>query len=68
MRNNNMMKDIDEAAIMWNKTKNPTYKDRWYKLVKDYFSYDKNSDDTYSPLRWNTRARKTRVQKTYGST
>jgi hypothetical protein len=27
---------IDEAANNWNKTKDPYYKDLWYKLVKEY--------------------------------
>ena len=29
-------KEIDEAANNWNKTKDPQYKDLWYKLVKEY--------------------------------
>jgi len=28
--------EIDEAAIMWNKTKDPYYRDLWYKLVKEF--------------------------------
>ena len=31
-----MMKKIDDAANMWNKTKDPQYKDLWYKLVKEH--------------------------------
>jgi hypothetical protein len=31
-----MQKKIDDAAIMYNKTKDPYYKDLWYKLVKEY--------------------------------
>ena len=31
-----VQKKIDEAAIMWNKTKDPYYKDLWYKLVKEF--------------------------------
>jgi hypothetical protein len=27
---------IDEIAILWNKTKDPKYKRKWYKLVKAY--------------------------------
>ena len=27
---------IDEAAIMWNKTKDQKYKDLWYKLIKEF--------------------------------
>ncbi len=28
-------KFLDEIAVMWNKTKDPKYKDQWYKLVKE---------------------------------
>ena len=34
------MKKIDDAAIMWNKTKDPQYKDLWYKLIKDNYGTD----------------------------
>mgnify|MGYP003672502335 CR=1 FL=1 len=30
------MNEIDNAAIMWNKTKDPKYKKLWYKLIKEY--------------------------------
>ena len=30
------MKEIDEAAVMWNKTRDPKYKDLWYKLIEEY--------------------------------
>jgi hypothetical protein len=29
-------KEIDEAANNYNKTKDPYYKDLWYKLVKEF--------------------------------
>ena len=29
-------KKIDDAANMWNKTKDPYYKDLWYKLIKEF--------------------------------
>ena len=29
-------KEIDEAANNWNKTKDPYYKDLWYKLIKEF--------------------------------
>ena len=29
-------KELDEAANNYNKTKDPQYKDLWYKLVKEY--------------------------------
>ena len=55
-------KDLDEIANKYNKTKDPKYKDQWYKLVKefangvDYFkrrtvsinSCHKNDDGTYT--------------------
>jgi hypothetical protein len=28
-------KDLDELANLWNKTKDPKYKELWYKLVKE---------------------------------
>ena len=31
-----MQKQIDEAANLWNKTKDPKYKTLWYKLIKDF--------------------------------
>ena len=31
-----MQNKIDDAANMWNKTKDPKYKDLWYKLIKEY--------------------------------
>ena len=30
-----MQKKIDDAAIMYNKTKDPYYKDLWYKLIRE---------------------------------
>ena len=29
-------REIDDLAIMWNKTKDQKYKDLWYKLIKEY--------------------------------
>ncbi len=31
-----MTKKLDEVAKLWNKTKNPVYKDLWYKFVKEF--------------------------------
>ena len=31
-----MQKKIDSIAILWEKTKDPKYKDLWYKLVKEF--------------------------------
>ena len=30
------LKKIDEAAKMWEKTKDPKYKDQWYNLIKEF--------------------------------
>ena len=37
------MKEINEAANMWNKTKDPKYKDLWYKLIKEYVERTTNT-------------------------
>ena len=31
-----ILKKIDDAANMWNKTKDSKYKDLWYKLIKEF--------------------------------
>ena len=31
-----MQKKIDDAANMWNKTKDSQYKDLWYKLIREW--------------------------------
>ena len=31
-----ILKQINEIANLWNKTKNPKYKDLWYKVVKEF--------------------------------
>ena len=42
-----MQNKIDEAAIMWNKTKDPKYKDLWYKFIKEY------ANGPHNTKRWN---------------
>ena len=37
-----LLKKIDEAANNWNKTKDPQYKDLWYKLIKEYVNGTNN--------------------------
>ena len=39
-----ILKKIDDAANKWNKTKDPQYKDLWYKLIREFadgFNYFK---------------------------
>ena len=38
------MKKIDELAILWKKTKNPKYKDEWYKYIKEWADGVNNSN------------------------
>jgi hypothetical protein len=40
-----ILKKIEDAAKQWNKTKDPYYKDLWYKLIKEF------ANGTYYPER-----------------
>jgi hypothetical protein len=60
-------KQIDEAAILWNKTKDPYYKDLWYSLIREW-SYGKNINNISSVVRWNVNKRETGFYSTNGST
>ena len=42
-----LLTKIDDAANMWNKTKDPKYKDLWYKLIKEF------NHGSYNTERWN---------------
>ena len=59
------LKQIDETAILWNKTKDLKYKRKWYRLIKEL--HDKNTGDTNITVRWNLGKRATRLQSTDGS-
>ena len=59
-------KQIDEAAILWNKTKDPKYKDLWYSLIRE--CYSENISNTNTTIRWNVNKREIGVQSTNGST
>ena len=39
-----MQKKIDELANLWNKTKDPKYKDAWYKHIKEWADGYNNSN------------------------
>ena len=39
-----ILNKINEAARQWNKTKNPYYKDLWYKLIKEWANGLNNSE------------------------
>ena len=47
MAQEKILKKIDDAANQWNKTKDPQYKDLWYKLIREF------ADGTYYTKRWN---------------
>jgi hypothetical protein len=47
MAQEQLLTKIDQAAIMWNKTKDTQYKYLWYKLIKE-FSYGSHNTE-----RWN---------------
>jgi hypothetical protein len=32
------MQKIDEVANLWEKTKDPKYKDEWYKLIRRFYN------------------------------
>jgi len=38
------MQKIDEVANLWEKTKDPKYKDLWYKYIKEYVNGLNNPD------------------------
>ena len=38
-----LSKKIDRAAVMWKKTRDPKYKELWYKLVKEWANGLNNS-------------------------
>ena len=46
-----LQEKIDKAANDWNRTKDPKYKDLWYKLIKEYV------DGPYNIQRWDVQSR-----------
>ncbi len=61
------LKKINEAANLWEKTKNPKYKDLWYKLVKEFANVqDVNNINTI--VRRDNVTRRIPIGKTNGRT
>ena len=60
------LEKINDLANLWEKTKNPKYKDLWYKLVKE-FANGKDISNTNSSTRRDVTKRKVRPIKTDGS-
>ena len=61
------LEKINESANLWEKTKNPKYKNLWYKLVKE-FANVQNVNNTNTIVRRNTNKRRVPISKTNGST
>ena len=60
------LEKINDLANLWEKTKDPKYKDLWYKLVKE-FANGKNINNINSSVRRDTSKRRVPVIKTDGS-
>ena len=61
------LEKINKVANLWEKTKNPKYKDLWYKLVKEFANVqDVNNINTI--VRRNASKRRVPISKTNGST
>ena len=60
------LKKITETAKMWEKTKNPKYKDLWYKLVKE-FANEQDVNNINTIVRRNSTKRRIPIGKTNGS-
>ena len=61
------LEKINESANLWEKTKNPKYKNLWYKLVKE-FANEQNVNNINTIVRRNTNKRRVPISKTNGST
>ena len=53
------LQKLDEVANLYNKTKDPKYKDQWYKLIEEFVNGINNTDRRI--VSFNTR-RKRNVQ------
>ena len=51
-----ILNKINEAARQWNKTKNPYYKDLWYKLIKEFANGHNHINRRVVPF--NTRSKR----------
>ena len=50
------MQKIEEAARLWNKTKDPRYKNLWYKLIKEYTNGFNNMERRVVPITSSNKA------------
>jgi hypothetical protein len=65
-----MTKRLDEIANLWEKTKDPKYKDLWYKFVKEFGDGRAGTldDDIRDERRGTNNKNSTRVHTTNNST
>ena len=50
------MQKIEEAARLWNKTKDPKYKEEWYKLIKEFGNGPNNMERRVVPITSSNKA------------
>ena len=57
------LKKIDDVAKLWEKTKDPKYKDLWYNYIKEYSNGTNNSNrrDVSSRTRDKTNDERNRI-------
>ena len=60
------LEKINKTANLWEKTKNPKYKDLWYKLVKEFVNVQ-NVNNINTIVRRNSTKRRIPIGKTNGS-
>ena len=49
-----MQRKIDQIANLWNKTKDPKYKNEWYKLIEK--TYGQRDSANTSPDKWRVKS------------
>ena len=49
-----MQRKIDQIANLWNKTKDPKYKNEWYKLIEK--TYGQRDNTNTSPDKWRVKS------------
>ena len=60
------LEKINKTANLWEKSKNPKYKDLWYKLVKEFVNVQ-NVNNINTIVRRNSTKRRIPIGKTNGS-
>ena len=61
------LEKINKVANLWEKTKNPKYKDLWYKLVMEFVNVQ-NVNNINTIVRRNSTKRRIPIGKTNGRT